>query len=152
MAKTLGITVQRLNELARSGALPKVGRGDFDLAATVQAYLSFRLDGEEKRQSNVSADRLRDLRASEVEQRVAEKARQLVSMDEAMGVFDQVAGLYVESIGGLPARLTRDEGERQRIEGVCDQERQRLSDRFGKLGRVLRTGIDADEADEEADA
>lgn len=153
MADVLGVTTQHLNRLAREGVVGKVRHGVFDVADTVQRHTGHRVAMEAKRTpAEPSANRARDARAAEIELRIAERRRELILQAEALAATDLIAGAYLESIGGLPARLTRDPRERQRIEAICDAERQRLTDAFARVARDLRSGRSADEAEPEVAA
>ena len=78
--------------------------------------------------------------------------REIVMLDEALAVQDELSGAFLDVLGGLPARITRDQKERRRIEAVCDEERDRLAKSFAEKAHALRTGDFDSEAFEEADA
>ncbi|MEY4488206.1 MAG: hypothetical protein RIQ79_714, partial [Verrucomicrobiota bacterium] len=46
LAKILGLTVQRLGQLEKSGVLVRVGHGRWDAPASVQKYLDYKLQSE----------------------------------------------------------------------------------------------------------
>lgn len=146
MARVLGVTVQRLNQLVQSGVVVKLARGKFDLVDTTNRYISNRISNPAEKRTDASMQRARDARADEIELRMAEKRRELIPAVEALEAADMIAGLYLNSIGGLPARLTRNPSERQRIEAICDTERQRLTDKFSNIGRALQAGKPLDQA------
>jgi len=43
LASILGLTTGRISNLAQAGQIPKLGHGQYDLGACLQAYLQFRL-------------------------------------------------------------------------------------------------------------
>ena len=139
LAKFLGISAQRLTQLVDDGTIPKRGRGEFVFAEANAAYWNFRLDGEKKKAASTSADKLRDQRQAEIARRM-------------LAVQDELSGAFLDVLGGLPARITRDQKERRRIEAVCDEERDRLAKSFAEKAHALRTGDFDSEAFEEADA
>ena len=60
-AALLGITRQRVNELAREGVIPKAGRGQFDPAIAVPTYCAWLRDAPERRggDTDLKAEKLR---------------------------------------------------------------------------------------------
>ena len=78
------------------------------------------------------------------------KDRTLISIDEALGVIDDITGLFVSSLAGLPAQITGVPRERHRLNDIFDTERQRLTDRFAERRAALRAGrADLDPASED---
>lgn len=153
MAIHLGVTVKWIGELTNEGVLVKAeGRGKYKFTESVQAFIKHKTASAERQNQSTSADALRDQRAHEIAIRTAKQERDLIPLDEAMATTDQQAGIYLESISGLPARMTRVPRERQRLEAICDEERLRLSDRFAELSKAQRTGIDPSETNAEDDA
>lgn len=151
-ARLLMVTEAWVRKLTRDGTIAKAARDRYNLVAVVQGYIRF-LKDEERRSSKSAADnRVRDARAAEIERRMAREDRDLIMLDEAMAAYDFATGLYLTSISGLPARMTRNASERRRLEAICDGERQRLADRFAEGASALRTGEAAVDADDEDDA
>lgn len=151
-ARLLMVSDERIRQLAKNGHIPKIAKDRFNLVAVVQGYIRF-LKDEERRSSKSAADsRVRDARAAEIERRMAREDRDLIMLDEAMAAYDFAVGLFLESVSGLPARMTRNASERRRLEAICDGERQRLADRFAEGASALRTGEAAVGADDEDDA
>lgn len=151
-ARLLMVTEDWIRQLSRNGYLAKAGRDSFNLVAVVQCYIKY-LKDDERRSSRSAADsRVRDARAAEIERRMAREDRDLIMLDEAMAAYDFATGLYLASVSGLPARMTRNASERRRLEAICDGERQRLADRFAEGASALRTGEAAIDADDEDDA
>lgn len=151
-ARLLMVSDERIRQLAKNGHIPKIAKDRFNLIAVVQGYIRF-LKDEERRSSKSAADsRVRDARAAEIERRMAREDRDIIMLDEAMAAYDFATGLYLTSISGLPARMTRNASERRRLEAICDGERQRLADRFAEGASALRSGEAAVDADDEDDA
>lgn len=150
--KLLMITPQWLRQLAVQGYIPRAVKGAYPLVAVVQGYIKS-LKDDEKRSTKTAADnRVRDARAAEIERRMAREDREIITLEEAMASHEDVTGEYLQSISGLPARITRNQSERRRIEVICDAERTRLATRFDKSASALRTGQPAIDADGEDDA
>ncbi|MER9355542.1 hypothetical protein NKI61_19930 [Mesorhizobium sp. M0514] len=151
-AKLIQVTPRYVRQLSTQGWFKQVARDRWSLIEVVQGYIAC-LKDEGRRTSKSAADsRVRDARAAEIERRLARDDRTAIDMGEAVAALDKVTGDFLQSIGGLPARITREPRERQRIEAICDAERLRLSDRFSESAQALRSGLPADQADDEDDA
>lgn len=153
MAIHLGVTMQWVGQLAEQGVLIRAeGRGKFKFSESVQAFIKHKMASAERQNQSTSADALRETRAQEIAIKIAKQERDLIPLEEALAAYDEATGIYLESISGLPARMTRVPRERQRLEAICDEERLRLSDRFAERGKALRTGVEPAQADAEDDA
>lgn len=151
-ARLLMLSDERVRQLTKSGYVPSLAQGRYNLVAVVQGYIKYLKDDERRSSRSVADNRVRDARAAEIERRMAREDRDLIMLDEAMAAYDFATGLYLTSISGLPARMTRNASERRRLEAICDGERQRLADRFAEGASALRTGEAAVDADDEDDA
>lgn len=151
-ARLLMISDERVRQLTKSGFVPKAARGRYNLVALVQGYIRFLKDDERRTSKSAAESRVKDARAAEIERRMAREDRKIIALEEAMAAFDQATGLYLQSLSGLPARMTRNASERRRLEAICDTERERLSHRFAEDASALRTGIEAAGAEDEDDA
>lgn len=150
MAAVLGVTPRWLQTLVKDGMLPALGRGRFDPTAVVQAYVTFRAEGATKKTGTDSLDKLRDEKALEIKLNRLRKDRELIAIDEATGVVDEIVGMFVSSMAGLPAQITGVPRERQRLNDIFDIERQRLADRFAERRKALLEGrADLDPAAED---
>lgn len=129
LAQMLGVTDRRIRQLAKEGTVVRgVQRGRYRLQESVRRFLDVR---EEQHQS-VSLDALREERLKTLRITRAQKDRELIALDEAIEFVDEVIGLFVASLQGLPARITNNNAERRRLNEIFDQERQRLADRFAE--------------------
>jgi hypothetical protein len=151
-ARLLMVTEDWVRQLSRNGYIAKAARDRYNLVTAVQGYIRFLKDEERRSSKNAADSRVRDARAAEIERRMAREDRKLIMLDEAMDAYDFATGLYLQSLSGLPARMTRNASERRRLDTICDGERQRLADRFAEGASALRTGEAAFDADEEDDA
>lgn len=151
-ARLLMISDERVRQLTKAGFVPRAARGRYNLVALVQGYIRFLKDDERRSSKSAADSRVRDARAAEIERRMAREDRKIIALDEAMAAFDHATGLYLQSLSGLPARMTRNASERRRLEAICDTERERLSHRFAESASALRTGVEAAGAEDEDDA
>jgi len=152
MAAHLGITPRFLQIKVKDGTLPSLGRGRFDPDATTTAYLDFIRLGAERKVGSESMDRLREEKALDIRMNRERKAGQLIMLTEALAVADDLTGLYLSSLTGLPARITGVPRERQRLNGIFDTERQRLADRCAEKRTALLEGRAAADPEAEDDA
>lgn len=151
-AAFLGISQRWVQQLGTDGWAKPLSRGQWNLAELIQGYAASLKDENARKTKSAADSRVRDARAAEIEMRIAREDRKVIDLGEAAAALDRVVGDFLQAVGGLPARITRDPRERQRIEAICDAERLRLSDRFAESAQALRTGLPADQADDEDDA
>lgn len=151
-AALLKITPRYVRQISSQGWYKPAGRDRWNLIELVQGYIDFLKDEGRRTSKSAAESRVRDARAAEIERRLAREDRTIIMLDEAMAFVDLISGDFLQSIGGLPARITREPRERQRIERICDAERLRLSDLYAERSRSLRTGQSAAHADAEDDA
>lgn len=152
LAQLIGVTPRQIQIVAKEGYYEAERRGQWPLVASVRGYVRYLHDQVAGARKNTHENRLRDARAKEVEVRTARLDRTVIDLSEAHDVYDEIAGAYLASLEGLPARLTRNVRERERIQRVVDAERQRLSVHFAEARGYLATGLPADEAEAEDDA
>lgn len=155
-AETLGrllmVTDRHVQRLAKEGVFETKGRGKYPMVPCIHAYIRH-LKEENKTQTRVAGDnRLRDARAKEIELRVAKSDRSIIDLSEAQDIVDKMAGAFLQSMVGLPARITRNVNERKRIENICDKVRKKLADRFAEISESVQSGVDAADALGEEDA
>ena len=153
LAVFLGVAPSTITAMAKQGIFTRDANGKLDFPVAVAAYFAHKMAKvEEKERPETSADRLRAKRELELERKMAREDREIIMMDEAIETLDEMTGLYLASLSSIPARITNVVRERQRIEAILDEERQRLSDGLIKKSTALRTGIEAAEAGGEDDA
>lgn len=135
IADLIGISTQRLGQLVKAGVLPKAARGRYHTHAVVAAYLDFRVGESARRDRSQSTDALRDARAAEIRLRIAKQERELIPLEETMADFEEMTGMFVTMLETLPAQITRDVRERNRIVAIIDANRERLRRVWQTRGR-----------------
>lgn len=139
MAAVLNVTERRVRQLAAEGVVKRADRrGRYKLVPSVANYISTLSTGER----DVGLAPIRQERLLKLQRENALRDRELISMDEAAGIVDQLVGSFVSSLNGLPARVTNDVRERRRLEAIIDAERQRLADKLAEIQAKLAAGRD----------
>lgn len=150
MAEVLGITSRRLRQLEKEEqVITSEGVGKFRLSHVVQAYIAYRAEGATKKYGSESADRLREEKMLDIRLNRMRKDRELISLDEALSFSDELVGLFVSYLTGLPAEITGVPRERQRLHDIIDKGRLKLADRLTKKISTLRTGSEDPDAEDE---
>lgn len=147
-AALLGVSSKWVQELQKKGYVKSAGRGQWVLADVVQGYIGFLKDETKRNSKSAAASRVTDARTREIELKIAQREGRLIDRDEHEAVLELVTGRYLGSLGGIGAQITREPEERDRINRIIDQERERLADYFEEIAeRTLAFGED-DEAGE----
>lgn len=137
LADLLGITANRLNALARDGAIPKAGRGSFSLPDAVRAYVEWTRKNPAGRPQasgalNDEKIRLTAAQADRVELQAARDRGELVALAEVRREWASIAidlrarllaiGPRVASSLALdrPAASRLDEELRAALEDISD--------------------------------
>jgi phage terminase Nu1 subunit (DNA packaging protein) len=151
-AALLKVTPRWIQQLAKDGWIKPAGRGKWPLVGLVQGYIDFLKDENARKTKAAGNSELQRVRAREIELRIAKEDRSVIDLDEAIGAFEILCGEFNSIISGLPARITRNSRERQRIEAICDEERARLSKVLVKACDTARSGESFDPTGGEDDA
>jgi phage terminase Nu1 subunit (DNA packaging protein) len=141
LAEILRVTRRRIEQLVNEGIVVRVDRGRYDLGASVGRYCD-QLRQVAESATSTATNELTQERLKTIRTRNAERERVLINMEEAESVVDLMAGEYVSSLSGLPARIARAPAERRRIEEITDEMRRALADRFAELRTDLKTGVE----------
>lgn len=142
LAAILRVTPRRIEQLVAEGLVVRIDRGRYDLVESVGRYCdSLRQTAETA--TSTTANELAAERLKTIRLRNAERERQLITLEESKTVVERMIGMFVSSLGGLPARISQDQRERRRIETITDQLRQELSDQFRAIRNELATGRSA---------
>jgi hypothetical protein len=110
VGRHLGLTRQRVGQLADMGVIERLPNGEFDLDGSRLAYICW-LRADDRRAAKMgSEDRVRDARAAEIEQRIAERNRRMVAeaQAETLKICDEFGGPLKSDLLAMPARLTGD--------------------------------------------
>lgn len=139
MAAILGVSTRFVATLRQDGVIEKTGAG-YHVGRTVRAYADHLKEGATKKSGSSSMDALREEKAIDLRLNRMRKDRELIALDEALSVADELTGLFLSYLVGLPAEITGTPRERQRLNEIIDRGRLRLADRFSEKVSALRTG------------
>lgn len=140
----LELSPQRLRQLSHAGFITIHRRGYTTIASAVRGYVKFLKDEERRSTQSGAAERARDARAREIEQRISERDRRLIPVDEAELAMDLLVGAVNAEMNGMGARITRDMTLRRLIEADVHGAKIRIAKALVESKGFARTGRDAD--------
>jgi hypothetical protein len=123
------------------GVLKQEANGKFDLDQTRQCYIRHL---RERRPKSGADEQWRAARAREIEVRTAEREGRLIAVGDSLAAQDVLCGVVVEKLVGLPARHTRDVGERQRLDDLVFTIHTEIANEMARIGAALREGKNPD--------
>lgn len=130
-ATLLGITPRRVRQQIAAGLVKAAGRGEVEFAASIRALLEDAREARETAPLAAARAQLLRARAASAEIELAKRDGLLMDVEEARALFQELAGLLVAGLSGLPVRIAgRDVAMRRKVEAICDQLRNELADRF----------------------
>jgi hypothetical protein len=136
----LGVSQVHFLKLVERGYIERASRGRHATKSVVQGYVRSLKEDKKGATRTAAENRVRDARAREIELRNAEREHQLIDLDEALGLVDEIIGAYRAEISGLPARFTRDRVLRAKLERETDEAQERVHARFVEAAASLRSG------------
>lgn len=103
LAVMLGISAERVRQLAADGVIAKVARDKFDIERSVQGYIRF-LHDEAQRRSNPAKDRFMQAKCAAVEGRIARLIEQLIDVEDVEAVNADIVATFRQEFAGLGKR------------------------------------------------
>lgn len=118
----LDLTKQRVGQLVDENVFARLSDGSFDLDACRVAYIRWLRSDERRASKAVTTSRFQEARAADLEQRTAERNKDLLkqAQAEAISVIDEFYGGLRSDLMAIPARVTADIALRRRIEDGID--------------------------------
>jgi hypothetical protein len=137
MCAHLGLARPYLDKLVADTIIERRPDGKFDLDAVRISYirhlrLARRTSPAIAAQAEFAAAKARDLQIKS-----ALREGKLMETEEAIAIIDELMGIMLAALSGLPARVTRDVEIRRAIEAEIFNLRQELADRCAKRAREL---------------
>jgi hypothetical protein len=113
--------------------------GKFDIDDNRRRYIEFLREARKLSPRSEADASFQRAKAELIQIRIAEKKRQLVMADEAYTMIDELAGMFLTALSGLPARIAgRDLAKRREIEKAIFAMRTELSEAATKLANDRR--------------
>lgn len=126
LAAHLCMTRQNVALLVVEGIIERVD-GKFDQDQCRLRYIKhMRSDARRSPRTQADADHVK-VKTEMLQLRLMERRRELVRQDDVTAMFDQVCGIMLTALSGLPARCSRDPAVRRNIELVTHQVRIELA-------------------------
>lgn len=144
--RLLMIGPERIRQLSKAGyiAIPK--RGFTTIVSAVQGYIRFLKDEDRKNTQTGATQRAQEARAKEIEQRIAERDRTLIPIEDAALAMDLLVGAVNREFDGQAARITRDMALRRIIEADVHGAKTRIAKALAESAGFARTGREPDQA------
>lgn len=140
VADIWGVTTTRVTQMTSEARLQPVRRGEWDKEAISRVFVQYWRNKDRRGNKTVAAASVQKARARDIEVRTQERLRLLISTAEAEELLDGFWGIVRTELAGLAARCTRDLGWRRLIDDAVYASLQRIADRCGEIGRLLRSG------------
>jgi hypothetical protein len=152
LSAVFGISGMRIRQLAAEGWFKPAGKNRWNRDEATTGYIKF-LRAEDRRSTKSAAEnRVRDAKAREIEMRLAERARELIAVEEAETALDTIVGMVRTEMGAVPARCTRDLALRHVIEKAINDGLSRIVARLANEIATLQKGSPGTDAVEHLDA
>ena len=139
-ADLLGVTVERVGQLVRSGHIERIGRGKTTTRSAVQGYAAFLKESSDRATRTSAQERVAAARAAEIEQRTAVRNRELIPIEESLQAMQILVGIVVSEAETVPARVTRDMALRRKIEDAIRDMRSRIAAALRDQRTVIKSG------------
>jgi hypothetical protein len=123
-----------LAKLVSQGVLKQRPDGKFDLDANRRAYIEFLREARKLSPRGEADAEFQRSKSELIKIRIAEKKRQLIMASEAYEMIDEMHGMFMAALSGLPARIAgRDLSMRRVVEKAVFDMRTDLANAATKL-------------------
>lgn len=143
VASFLGVSLERVRQLAEEGVIPREGKGKFPLRPCILAYCTWTRDEGRKANKSAASSRVQDRRSRLLDIQIAREEHRLIETDEALAVVDEIVATFKSELQGLPTRVTKDVALRSSIEHEIDRICDTAANLLAERGDALREGGDA---------
>jgi hypothetical protein len=147
LAGLFGVTDRQARNLLEMSKVKSRARGHWPLAEAVRAVLAQARESREPDQLSAARARALNAKAKAQEVALARTERDLIPLEEAIAVMDELCAVTREVLIGLPARITRDLDLRRKIEAEVHAGQLRIVRKLTAGAAALREGTDDVEED-----
>jgi phage terminase Nu1 subunit (DNA packaging protein) len=116
VSRHLLLSREMIRRLVAERVIERRADGSFDLDQARHAYIRHLRDRRSEKGAAEAA--LQRAKAREIELRTAERAHELIEIDEAIGALDSILGAVISELAGLPGAATRDLGMRRHLDDL----------------------------------
>ncbi|MCX5513374.1 hypothetical protein C3941_00140 [Kaistia algarum] len=139
-ARLLEVSETWVRRLRRDGYLPRLPDGRLPIVAAVQGYIRFLQDDERRASKSAATHRLQEAKAEEVRARIAQKYDELMPIEDAEAVLDDLLTTVRARLAGLPAKITSDPATHSRIKQEFHDALAEMTAASKAMVEALRTG------------
>jgi hypothetical protein len=141
-AQALGLSSERVNQLKREGIFGN-SLDRLTLKSVLNGYHAL-LQADRKRTSKtLQESQLMAARRQKVELETAQMSGELIHLDEALEISEQIVSKVRVGLAGLPSQVTRNPVERHRISILCGRILADIAAAAGERGKALEALLDA---------
>jgi len=141
-ARLLMVSETWVRRLCGDGYLSRLPDGRLPIVGAVQGYIRFLKDDERRASKSAANHRLQDAKAEEVRARIAQKHDELMPIEDAEAVLDDLLKTVRARLAGLSNKITCDPAMRSQIKKELRDALARMADARVLSGEALRTGRD----------
>src|SRR5688572_21374432 len=91
-AKLIMVEIQWFNNLVRQGHIKALSKNRYRVIDVVQGYITYLKDENRRATKSASASRVQDMRANEIELKIAKERRDLIPADEVCDFLSESMG------------------------------------------------------------
>jgi hypothetical protein len=139
-ARLVLMTDRHLRRLVEDGWVKKSPTGKYTLIGTVQGVLRYKDDQISRLSKKTQGAHALDARARMIELNIAEKSKNLCSVEELRDTVDYVVGQLKYELTGVPSGSTRDKEVRAKIEHGIETALTRAADRLEQAMGDIKAG------------
>ena len=122
IAQILDLSLRRVQQLVKSGYIPRVARGRYELIPAIHGYIKYlrELSFEADAPTDLKDAKLRSerARAELLELQAAQQASELIHKDHISRIWNSVTALIKAKLLGLPTRVAADVFAANDIKGI----------------------------------
>lgn len=137
LAALLMMTPRNLSRLVADGWIQKTEDDKYTVVGGVQGHIRYMRDTARRGMTSTSDQELKSERSATLRLKREHLQGNLIELEEHRALFAEFAGTIRVMLAQLPAEITRDQGERTRIEAICDRTLADLAARFEQSARDL---------------
>lgn len=149
LGEHIGLSRQRVTQLATEGVLKMLAGGKFDQDEARLAYIGFLREARPETTKSAAAANVQAARAEQIRLRTEKERGTLISITTVEATLEQIVGTFRAELAGVPSAASRDLTVRADIERVVTATIERCRFKLEALAETARAGgeidVDGDE-------